>query len=154
VRLQRAAREAEERSLATRAPAEQLTRRGATNLTDAVRHALGEAVFAITDAGGDPQKIAAALTGAGHVLASLDRNDIAREKLQTEIRRAQSLQREAALDPETLYLYAAQDVLKRLRSRQAVREVLDPIRHELIEELANASAPFAQHIEERLAKQI
>jgi hypothetical protein len=36
VRLQRAAREAEERSLAARAPAKRLTRRGATNLTAAV----------------------------------------------------------------------------------------------------------------------
>jgi hypothetical protein len=144
LRLRRAATEAEGRALAAHAAAEQLTNRGSTNLTAAVKQALGEAVFAITNASADPEKIAAALTSAGHALARLDRNDIAREKIQAETGRAPSLQGKAALDPRKLYVEVATDVLKRLRARPLVRQALDPIRDELIAEFAHAPESFAE----------
>ena len=109
-----------------------------------MKHALREAVFDIANAGADPEKIVAALTSAGHVLARLDRNDIAREKLQAEIARAQLPLDKAALDFRKLYLEVTVDVIKRLRGHPLVRQAIDPLRDELIEEFSHASVSFAE----------
>jgi hypothetical protein len=146
IRVEEARRDGREaRPLSAHAAAERLTNRGFTNLMAALKHALGEAFFAIADAGGGPEKMATALIPVGHVLATLDRNDFAREKLQAEIdARAPSMEDEAAPVSREQYPEVAVDVLKRLRGYRLVREAIDPLKDVLIEEFSHAADSFAE----------
>jgi hypothetical protein len=73
-------------------------RRGFTDLAAAVKNALGETVFKLMLADGDPQVQIAALTSLARLLLQLDRNQIARERLQIERRRVRLLARKLELE--------------------------------------------------------
>jgi hypothetical protein len=115
-----------------------------------VKRALGEAVSAIANAADDPEKIAPVLTSAGHLLAKLERNDIARKKLQADIRRAQPEEDEDedAPYPRQVYINVAVDVLQRLRTYDSVRKAIDPLRYVLEEEFGKASQAFVPESQE------
>jgi hypothetical protein len=93
LRREQTLREQEERTAASHAAAEQLAGRGFTDLTAAVKNALGETVFKLMLANDDPQAQIAALTSLARLLLQLDRNQIARERLQIERRRLRLLAR-------------------------------------------------------------
>jgi len=78
-------------------------------------------------------------------LENLERLKLGREKLE--------MRREAlkAHDPREIYLAATEELLKRLRTRKALREALDPIQKELIEELSKSAESFAKRIEAQSA---
>jgi hypothetical protein len=48
-------------------------------------------------------------------------------------------------------MLAAQDVLKKLNTRKALRGVLEPIKNELIEEIAHGAEAFARQIAQATA---
>lgn len=73
---------------------------------------------------------------AKRVEADLAKIDAERAKLAAE-----------AGDPREIYLQAARDLLKKLRSRERVREVLDPIQDELVQELSHGADAFAKQVE-------
>ena len=50
-------------------------------------------------------------------------------------------------DPREIYLLASQDLLKKLRSREPVRAVIDPIKEELIQEFTHGAEAFSKQIE-------
>lgn len=70
------------------------------------------------------------------VQADLARIDAERAKLAAE-----------AGDPREIYLLASQDLLKKLRSREQVRAVIDPIKEELIQEFTHGAEAFSKQVE-------
>jgi hypothetical protein len=95
LRVEQVLRVQQELAAAAHAAAEMVLARGFSNLTESLKNALGETVFKVMNAEGDPEIIAAVLTDAGHLMAKFDRNTIAREKVETENRRVQLLEQEA-----------------------------------------------------------
>jgi hypothetical protein len=93
LRREQASREKEERTAAAHAAADQLASRNFTDLTAAVKNALGETVFKLMLANDDPQVQIAALTSLARLLLQMDRNQISRERLQIERRRLRLLAR-------------------------------------------------------------
>ena len=81
-RVEQVLRDEQKRAAAAHAAADKVAARGFKNLTASVKHALGEAVFEVMNAREDPEKIVAALTGLGHLLAKLDRNEIASRRVR------------------------------------------------------------------------
>jgi hypothetical protein len=73
---------------------------------------------------------------AKRVDADLARIDAERAKLAAE-----------AGDPREIYLLASQDLLKKLRTRELVRAVIDPIKEELIQEFTHGAEAFSKQIE-------
>lgn len=73
---------------------------------------------------------------AQRVKADLARIDAERAKLAAE-----------AGDPREIYLLASQDLLKKLRSREQVRAVIDPIKEELIQEFTHGAEAFSKQVE-------
>jgi hypothetical protein len=73
---------------------------------------------------------------AKRVEADLAKIDAERAKLAAE-----------AGDPREIYLLASQDLLKKLRSREQVRAVIDAIKEELIQEFTHGAEAFAKQIE-------
>jgi hypothetical protein len=98
LRIKQASREKEERTAAAHAAAEQLASRDFTDLTAAVKNALGETVFKLLLADSDPRAQIAALTSLARLLLQMDRNQISRERLQIERTRLRLLARK--LEPE------------------------------------------------------
>jgi hypothetical protein len=82
LRIEQVLREQQLRFAAAHALADRLAAGGFQNLTASVKHALGEFVFAVMEAGEDSDKITAALTNLGHLLAKFDRNEIASRRVQ------------------------------------------------------------------------
>ncbi len=126
-------------------------RLGLKNLPAATLNALAGESFALAEAGSPAEKLAAlgnllALqSGLMKAQASREKVELEREKL--EARRAAS----EATSPREVYLAATEELLKKLRTRKAVREVLDPIQKDLIEELSRSAESFAKRIEARQA---
>lgn len=50
-------------------------------------------------------------------------------------------------DPREIYLLASQDLLKKLRTRESVRSIIDPIKEELIQEFTHGAEAFAKQVE-------
>ena len=95
LRIEQVLREQAQQSIAAHAAADKVAGRDFKNLTASVKHALGETVFSLMNAGGDPDAIAASLTEMGHLLAKFDKNEIAKEKVETEATRVRLLVEEA-----------------------------------------------------------
>jgi hypothetical protein len=53
----------------------------------------------------------------------------------------------ASGDPREVYLRAVNDVLKKLRTRESVRAVLDPIKDELVQEMSHGAEAFARQVQ-------
>jgi hypothetical protein len=97
LRVEQVLREQQERFAAAHAIADRCAASGFQNLTASVKHALGEFVFAVLEAGKDSDKITAALTDLGHLLAKFDRNDLKREEVRQEKQKIQLLARKLDL---------------------------------------------------------
>jgi hypothetical protein len=97
LRIEQALREQEQRSIAAHAAADKVAARGFDNLTASVKHALGEAVFEVMNAGNDAAAIAGALTEVGHLLAKFDRNDLKREEIEQEKQKIELLAQKLSL---------------------------------------------------------
>lgn len=91
LRVSQVMKEQEERAIAAHAAADKVAARGFTDLTAAVKHAMGETVFELMNAEHDPTLIAEALAGMGHLLAKFDRNDLARQRVEQESRKIELL---------------------------------------------------------------
>jgi len=93
LRVEQLRRDQERQALAAHALADQLAGRGFTDLTAAVKNALGETVFKLMLADSDLRVQIAALTSLARLLLQLDRNQISRERLQIERRKVRLLAR-------------------------------------------------------------
>jgi hypothetical protein len=84
LRVEQTLQEQAQRVIAAHAAADQCALRGFENLHASVKHALAETVFAIVDARQHPEKIAAALTALGRLMAQFDRNELKRKEVERE----------------------------------------------------------------------
>jgi hypothetical protein len=81
-----------------------------------------------------------ALTRIRRIQLQKKRTDLEMAKIDAERARAAA----EAGDPREMYLAAAQDILKKLRTRKDVRAALDPINQEIVQEIANGAEAFAK----------
>jgi hypothetical protein len=123
---------------------------------DAVTNALRQRVFALMQARGEKNdtKLLQALSDFGWLIAQFQKVQIQRDKVELEKEKtetAKKRQEQGITDPRELYLQVAQDVLKKLRTRKQIREVIDPIREDLIAEFAHGAEAYSKQIETRSA---
>lgn len=125
-------------------------------MNDAVMNAMTREVFGLirdTSAGNRGQLIDT-LNNTSLVLSRLQRLQLQQQKVKAEIAKSEAdksrFEAEAG-DPRAIYLQAAQDILKKLQTRKAIRAVLDPIQPEIINEIAHAADAFAKQIEQATA---
>jgi len=135
-----------------RAFAEKLGAAGIENGSDVVVNAMRDQVFAFTRNIDPKSKIdfLKFLNQLGLTMTRFQRVDIQRKKVDAELAKIDAERARAAAeagDPREIYLLATQDVLKKLRTREQLRTVIDPIREELIQELSHGAESFAKQIE-------
>jgi hypothetical protein len=94
LRVEQVMRERQAQSAAAHAAAEQCAARGFTDLTAAVKNALGEAVFELTLAGAGLDARIDALTNLSRVLARMEATEISRQRLELEMRKAEARARQ------------------------------------------------------------
>jgi hypothetical protein len=93
LRIEQVRRESEAQSAAAHAAAEHLAARGFTDLTAAVKNALGEAVFSLILNGAGLQAQIDVLSNLSRVLARLDANEISRQRVELQQKKAEMLAR-------------------------------------------------------------
>jgi hypothetical protein len=134
--------------------AEAFASRTFEGLTESTKNALAEQVFMLTNSA-DAQDSKAFRKELGELLfllTKLQKAELDKAKLAVEQQKlAAQQEKNADFNPREMYLNIAQDLLKKLRTRERVREVLDPIREELITEFSHGAEAYAKQIETRSA---
>ncbi|HZU33723.1 MAG TPA: phage protein Gp27 family protein [Candidatus Angelobacter sp.] len=127
---------------------------GITNLSDAVIHAMSDQIFAQMQFSDEAhrEKAQAGLGQLALLVSRLERTKLAKDKLDLEREKLDAQKKKLQeLDPSEVYLRAAEDVLKKLRTRKEIRAVIDPIKEELITEFAHSAEAYSKQIEARTA---
>jgi hypothetical protein len=154
LRVEQVQREVEVEAARAKSIADSFAARQFTDLTESAKNALGEQVFLLINSAAtkDSKEFRAEISNLLFLLTKLQKAELDKAKLEVEQARLQAQRdKSVAMDPREMYLEAAQDLLKKLRTRKNVRELLDPIREELIAEFAHGAEAFAKQIEARSA---
>jgi hypothetical protein len=122
---------------------------GANN---AVVNALRDQVFnLIQSAGiGDKAQFAKGLKDLTLAMSRMQRVELQAKRVDADLARIDAERAKLAAeagDPREIYLLASQDLLKKLRTRELVRAVIDPIKEELIQEFTHGAEAFSKQIE-------
>jgi hypothetical protein len=128
--------------------------RGFDQLPEAILNAMRDQIFTLLKTTERAEKLKAIklLGDLGWLVSDVKRTKFKEEKLGLEKEKIETERKrleEGAGDPREIYLEAAQDVLKKLLTRAGVREVIEPIKEDLVTEFSNAAESFAQKIEAR-----
>ena len=99
LRVEQVQCEQEKQSLAAHAIAEQLAAHGFSDLDDAVKNALGEAVFGLLVDGAGKDEVMKALYQLSRLLISLDRAELGRSRMVLEQKRLDLLAQKRNLSP-------------------------------------------------------
>ena len=118
----------------------------------AVMNAMRDQVFTLMQNVGprDRAKFLAGLNALSLTMARLQRVDLQSKRVDAELAKLDAERAKIAAeagDPREIYLLASQDLLKKLRTREAVRAVIDPIKEELIQEFTHGAEAFSKQIE-------
>jgi hypothetical protein len=118
----------------------------------AVMNAMRDQVFALMQrvGPGDQDKFLEGLNLLSLTLSRLQRVELQAKRVEADLAKIEAERAKLAAeagDPREIYLLASQDLLKKLRSREAVRSVIDPIKEELIQEFTHGAEAFAKQIE-------
>jgi hypothetical protein len=118
----------------------------------AVINAMRDQVFSLMrNVGpGDQDKFLGGLNALALTMSRLQRVELQARRVEADLAKIEAERAKLAAeagDPREIYLLAAQDLLKKLRTRTQIREVLDPIQEDLIQELTHAAEAFAKQIE-------
>ncbi len=118
----------------------------------AVINALRDLVFGLMQnvGQGDKGKFLDGLKDLTLAMTRMQRVELQQKRVEAELAKIDAERAKLAAeagDPREIYLLAARDLLKSLRSRTKVREVLDPIQDELVQELSHAADAFAKQVE-------
>jgi hypothetical protein len=113
----------------------------------AVENALVEQFFQLLLHAGDSEQLRQDLAGLARAIANMEKARLDQARRETEQAKLEAQTAEAKqLGPRDMYLRAALDLLKRLRARKQVREVLDPIKDDLVTEFSHAADEFAEKV--------
>lgn len=154
LRVEQVRQEVLAKTASVRTFVESFAKRTFEDVDDAVINALRDMTFSLITAGGDPKsekRFMSALNEFGYLVAKIKKVKLDQAKLELEKQKLDARSKGDDLDPREMYLQAAQDVLKKLRSRKQIKEAIDPVREELITEFAHAAETFAKQIEARSA---
>jgi hypothetical protein len=132
--------------------AEKFADKGMPGSNAAVINALRDLCFGLLqDAGeADKEKLLAALQNFTLATTRIQRVELQAKRVDADLARIGAERAKLAAeagDPREIYLLASQDLLKKLRSREGVRAVIDPIKEELIQEFTHGAEAFSKQIE-------
>jgi hypothetical protein len=118
----------------------------------AVVNALRDQVFSLIQSAGRGDKglFAKGLKDLTLAMSRMQRVDLQAKRVDADLARIDAERAKLAAeagDPREIYLLASQDLLKKLRTREAVRAVIDPIKEELIQEFTHGAEAFAKHVQ-------
>jgi hypothetical protein len=157
LRVEQVRKEVMAESEQARVFAEKFASAGFEHADDAVVNAFRDEVFRLTQSA-DPKSRAdfqKMLNQLSLVMTRVERVKLQRRRVDADIAKIDAERAKVAAeagDPREIYLLATQDILKKLRTRQQVREVIDPIREELIQELSYGAESFAKQVETSTAR--
>jgi hypothetical protein len=118
----------------------------------AVINAMRDQVFGLMQqvGKGDTAKFLTGLNLLALTMSRLQRVELQAKRVDAELLKIEAERAKLAAeagDPREIYLLASQHLLKALRSREAVRAVIDPIKEELIQEFTHGAEAFSKQIE-------
>jgi hypothetical protein len=118
----------------------------------AVMNAMRDQVFSLMQkvGPGDQADFLEGLNLLSLTMARLQRVELQTKRVDADLARIDAERAKLAAeagDPREIYLLASQDLLKKLRTREPVRAVIDPIKEELIQEFTHGAEAFAKQIE-------
>jgi hypothetical protein len=125
---------------------------GIDDANNAVINAMRDEVFTLAgkmDAGSRAQYMDA-LNGLTLAMSRIQRVQMQSLKVKADIAKSETERARIAAtsgDPREVYLRAVNDLLKKLRTREAVRAVLDPIKDELVQEMSHGAESFARQVQ-------
>ena len=125
------------------------------NLSDgnsSVINALRDQVFDLIQSAGDGDKgrFIKGLQNLTLAMTRMQRVELQAKRVEADLAKIDAERAKLAAeagDPREIYLLASQDLLKKLRSREPVRAVIDPIKEELIQEFTHGAEAFSKQIE-------
>lgn len=152
VRIDQARREAEARGKNARAIAQSFLGQGYENLPESIKNALADQIFIVAGAT-DPARLKKELFELGYLVAKLLQSQTAAAKTDAEVKKLELAQEKIAaaaggMDGRELYLKAAEDVLKKLRTYKELKGGLEQRREEIVSELAHSAETFARKLAE------
>jgi hypothetical protein len=118
----------------------------------AVINALRDQVFGLIQsaAGGDKAEFMQGLKDLTLAMSRMQRVELQAKRVEADLARIDAERAKLAAeagDPREIYLLASQDLLKKLRSREQVRAVIDPIKEDLIQEFTHGAEAFSKQVE-------
>jgi hypothetical protein len=118
----------------------------------AVINALRDQVFTMMRGvgEGDRQTFVKALQNLTLAMTRMQRVELQQKRVEADLAKIEAERARLAAeagDPREIYLMASQDLLKKLRTREVVRAVIDPIREDLIQEFTHGAEAFAKQVE-------
>jgi hypothetical protein len=118
----------------------------------AVLNALRDLVFNVMQSGGlgDKVRFEKSLKDLTLAMTRIQRVELQAKRVDAELAKIDAERAKLAAeagDPREIYLLASQDLLKKLRTREQVRAVIDPIKEDLIQEFTHGAEAFAKQIE-------
>lgn len=139
-------------SAAARAFAEKFSNLSIEGGNEAVLNAMRDEVFKLSRSvdGASRLQFVKQLNALTLAMARIQRTDLMKKRVEADVAKSEAERAKyAALagDPREVYLQSAQDVLKKLMTRSAVRKVLEPLQSEIIQELSHAAEVFAKQVE-------
>jgi hypothetical protein len=118
----------------------------------AVMNAMRDQVFTLMQqvGPGDQAKFLDGLNQLSLTLSRLQRVELQAKRVDADLKKIDAERAKIAAeagDPREIYLLASQDLLKKLRTREQVRAVIDPIKEDLIQEFTHGAEAFSRQIE-------
>ena len=126
--------------------------KGLDGANAAVVNAMRDQVFSLMQTVGDRDrgKFLDGLNQLTLAMSRMQRVELQSKRVDADLARIGAERAKLAAeagDPREIYLLASQDLLKKLRSRETVRAVIDPIKEELIQEFTHGAEAFSKQIE-------
>ncbi|HEX4039065.1 MAG TPA: phage protein Gp27 family protein [Acidobacteriaceae bacterium] len=139
-------------SESARAWAQEFASKNLDGSNSAVINALRDQVFTMMRGVGDMDRagFVKALQNLTLAMTRMQRVELQQKRVEADIAKLEAERAKLAAeagDPREIYLLASQDLLKKLRTREGVRAVIDPIKEELIQEFTHGAEAFAKHVE-------
>lgn len=152
IRISQARKQVLEQAAKTREFVAAFAGKDVAGANSAVVNALRDMVFGLVETAGtgDKAKFMDGLKDLTLAMTRMQRVELQAKRVEADLARLDAERAKLAAEagePREIYLLAAQDLLKKLRSRKKVREVLDPIQDELVQELSHAAEAFAKQVE-------
>lgn len=139
-------------SESARAWAQEFASKNLDGSNSAVINALRDQVFTMMRGVGDTDRagFVRALQNLTLAMTRMQRVELQQKRVEADLAKIEAERARLAAeagDPREIYLMASQDLLKKLRTRETVRSVIDPIREELIQEFTHGAEAFAKQVE-------